>query len=181
MTTIKAFFEMLGQFIDELHDTFPDETAVANFREGLKTTRPRDAFDDFMKAIAPWTNQMLGKNPEFFCKENDFVKKLNLDEIWAKAECTDNTKTAIWQYFQTLYMLGTTINMFPPETLNMIESAAETAARNIKNSQQPPNEQALMAGVNNMLSQMMNSGMLAGVAPPPPRAKPKRKTKKISQ
>jgi hypothetical protein len=178
MTTITAFSEMMGQFIEELHETFPDEQAVQKVRDELKTARPRDTFDAFMKDIAPWVNQMLGKNPEFFCKENVFVSKLNLHEVWKREDCSENTKAAIWQYFQTLYMLGTTINMFPPETLSMIEAAAETAAKNMKNSNQPPTEAALMAGVNNMLSQMLSSGMMPVPQPVP---KPKRKVKKISK
>jgi hypothetical protein len=107
---------------------------------------------------------------------------LNLHEIWKKDECTPNTRAAIWQYFQTLYMLGTTISMFPPETLSMIEAAAETAAKNIKNSNQPPSDAALMAGVNSMLSQMMSGGGLGAMFPPPqPVPKSKRKVKKISR
>lgn len=176
MTTISAFNEMMRQFTDELSTIFPDEQAV---KEPFKDTPPRTVFDNFMTDIAPWVNHMLGKNPEFFCKENPFSAKLNLHEIWVHSDCTDNTKAAIWQYLQTLYMLGTTINMFPPETLSMIEAAAETAAKNIKNSNQPPSEASLMAGVNSMLSQMMSSGTLPMF--PQPARTPKRKVKKISK
>jgi hypothetical protein len=183
MTTINAFMEMLGQFIDELVQTFPDEQDVKKFKEGISSRQPREVFDEYMKDMSPWTSQMMGKSDEFFCDQNNFVSKLNLHEIWKKEECTPNTRAAIWQYFQTLYMLGTTISMFPPETLSMIEAAAETAAKNIKNSNQPPSDAALMAGVNSMLSQMMSGGGLGAMFPPPqqPARKPKHKSKKISR
>jgi hypothetical protein len=39
-----------------------------------------------------------------------------------------SSKPAIWQYLQTLYMLGTTIISIPPETMDMIEVIAKQCA-----------------------------------------------------
>jgi hypothetical protein len=190
MTTLAAFNEMMGQFIGELAQTFPDEPKI---KEVQGAPMNRATFDQFMKDITPWTNQMMAKDEAFFCETNPIAASLNLHEIWKTAECTDGTKAAIWQYYQTLYMLGTTINMFPPETLSMIESAAENCAKNMKKS---PNgqidEASLMAGMNNMLSQMLGGGgagganplaaMLGGAMPPPaPRQGKRKPTKKISK
>jgi hypothetical protein len=129
MTTVSAFNEMMGQFLGELVQTFPDEPAL---KEALDKPRDRSTLDNFMKDMTPWANQMMAKSDEFFTDQNEFAKKLALDSIWKKEECTENTKNAIWQYLQTMYMLATTINMFPPETLTMIESAAETCAKNMQ-------------------------------------------------
>lgn len=156
MTTLAAFNEMMGQFIGELAQTFPDEPKI---KEVQAAPMNRASFDKFMKDIAPWVPQMMAKDAAFFCDSNPCVSSLNLHEIWKTEACTDNTKAAIWQYYQTLYMLGTTINMFPPETLSMIETAAENCAKNMKKA---PNgqidEASLMAGMNNMLSQMLAGG-----------------------
>jgi hypothetical protein len=190
MTTLSAFNEMLGQFLGELAQTFPDEPKI---KEAQAAPANRESFDKFMRDITPWTNQMMAKDAAFFCETNTVVANLNLHEIWKTAECTDGTKAAIWQYFQTLYMLGTTINMFPPETLSMIEAAAENCAKNMKKSPDGQvDEASLMAGMNSMLSQMLGGGgganpfaaMLGGVGAPAPRQSPKGKrkpTKKISQ
>ena len=184
MTTIAAFNEMMSQFLGELAQTFPDEPKI---KEAQAIPQTRETFDKFMKDITPWTSKMMGKSPEFFCEENLVVSPLNLHVVWNTAECTENTKNAIWQYYQTLYMLGTTINMFPPETLSMIESAAEKCAKNMKtNPNGQIDEAALMSGMNNMLSQMLGGGgganpfaaMLGGPAPAP---KKKAKAKKISR
>jgi hypothetical protein len=192
MTTLAAFNEMMGQFIGELAQTFPDEPKI---KEVQAAPMNRATFDQFMKDVTPWVSQMMAKDPAFFCAENQVVSPLNLHKVWTTEDCTENTKAAIWQYYQTLYMLGTTINMFPPETLSMIESAAENCAKNMKKA---PNgqidEASLMAGMNNMLSQMLSGGggganpfaaMLGGAGGRPvPRQspKPKRKvTKKISK
>jgi hypothetical protein len=182
MTTIAAFNEMMGQFIGELAQTFPDDPKI---KEVQAAPRNRATFDQFMKDIGPFVTHMMAKNAaEFFVETNPSAANMNLHKIWATDECTENTKAAIWQYYQTLYMLGTTINMFPPETLSMIESAAENCAKNMKTSQNGSiDEAALMSGMNNMLAQMMGGGAgnpLAAMLNGPP--KPKRKgNKKISQ
>jgi len=182
MTTVNAFLEMYTQFIEELSNTFPDELAVKNAKE---SKRDRSTFEDFMKDVGPWTSQMMAKNDSFFCEENIFVSKLNLQNIWKSVDASDNTKAAIWQYLQTMYILGNTINMFPPETLSMIESAAEACAKNMQANGKTPgdlNEKDLMAGMNNMIAQMMGGGggleALMGGALGPPKPKPKSKNRR---
>lgn len=189
MTTLSAFNEMMGQFLGELAQTFPEEPKI---KEAQAAPANRESFNKFMRDITPWTNQMMAKDAAFFCETNTVAANLNLHEIWKKEECTENTKAAIWQYFQTLYMLGTTINMFPPETLSMIEAAAENCAKNMKKSPDGQvDEASLMAGMNSMLSQMLGGGggganpfaaLLGGAPAPRQTPKGKRKpTKKISQ
>ena len=176
MTTIKAFNEMMGQFLEELTATFPDEEAPRAMKEQPRT---RETFDAYMNDVAPFSTELMAKNSTFFVPENKFVNSLNLHVIWGSELATENTKSAIWQYLQTMYILGNTISMFPPETLAMIENAAEACAKNMK-SQDNMNEQALMAGMNNMLTQMMAGGNLFGTPPPqkrllPPKPKSRKK------
>ena len=190
MTTLSAFNEMWSQFLGELAQTFPDEPKI---KEAQAAPANRESFDKFMRDVTPWTTQMMAKDAAFFCDTNLVAANLNLHEIWKTEDCTENTKAAIWQYFQTLYMLGTTINMFPPETLSMIEAAAENCAKNMKKKPDGQvDEASLMAGMNSMLSQMLGGGgganpfaaMLGGGGAPAPRQTPKGKrkpTKKISQ
>ena len=179
MTTVKAFDEMMTQFLGELSTVFPDEPAKTG--PDCKT---------FMKHIAPWAGQMSARDEAFFCEENEFVKGLNLHMIWKREDCSSNTKQAIWQYLSSLYMIATTMSMFPPETLSAIEAVAENCAKNMKlgpNGQ--PDEASLMAGVNSMLSQMMGSGagnpfasLLGTASPasrrPPPSGKKKKNIRK---
>ena len=156
MTTVQAFNEMMGQFLDELVATFPEEEA---FKTAQAKPRDRSTFEEFMKQIGPHANHLMAKSPEFFTDQNEFAKGLNLTKVWASEEASATTREAIWQYLQTMYILGNTINMFPPETLSMIEAAAENCAKNMKtNGTGQMDEKALMAGMNNMLSQMMGGG-----------------------
>jgi hypothetical protein len=154
MTTTQAFSEMQLQFATDLTQTFPDV--------------PKPPVVDcptFLKQLGPWATQMNAKDPAFFCSQNEFAKSWGLDEIWARPDCSDTTKQAIWQYLQSLYMIGTTMSMFPPETLSMIESVAENCAKNMKtNPNGQLDEASLMAGMNSMMAQLMSgNGGLAGL------------------
>jgi ornithine carbamoyltransferase len=183
MTTVQAFNEMMGQFLDELVSTFPEEEA---FKTAQAAPRTRATFDDFMKKIGPHASHLMAKSPDFFSEQNEFVKGLNLHVVWGSPDATSATKDAIWQYIQTMYILGNTISMFPPETLSMIEAAAENCAKNMKtNGSGQMDEKAMMAGMNNMLSQMMGgagggglAALMGGLQQQAPRPKLKAKGRK---
>ena len=73
---------------------------------------------------------------------------------------SENTKGAIWQYINTLYMLGNTIMALPPDTMSMIENLAQQLESKL--SEDGIDENALMS---NMMA------MLQG----PPKPAPKKK------
>ena len=165
MTTLKAFDDLMNQFISELTRTFPDES-------------PKTPIDSrtFISQITPWSTQMMARDPAFFCEQNEFARAFNLHAIWSRDDCTDGTKKAIWEYISSMYMISTTLNMFPPETLSMIESLAENCAKNMKlDPSGQLDERALMSGMNSMLSQMMSSGSpLASLGNQAPRPRKKK-------
>ena len=168
MTTTQAFSEMQMQFATDLTQTFPDVSMP-----------PVVDCPTFLKQLGPWATQMNTKDPAFFCEQNEFAKSWGLCEIWTRADCSETTKQAIWQYMQSLYMIGTTMSMFPPETLSMIESVAEKCAKNMKTNQNGQlDEASLMAGMNSMMAQLMNgsgglAGLLGGAGPGYPPQAPK--------
>ena len=94
-----------------------------------------------------------------------FLSELNIKKHWTP-ELSSNTKDAIWQYLQTLYMLGTTITAFPADTLNMIESVASNMAQQISegggSSGGQLDEAALMNSVQGLLGNIGNMGNLLG-------------------
>ena len=160
MTTLKAFDEMMGQFLTELARIFPDEA--------VKT--PMDC-KSFMGHIGPWSGKIMTKDDSFFCEENEFVKIMNLQVIWKRDDCSETTRQAIWQYIQSLYMMGTTFSMFPPEMLSMIETAAESCANKMKDG--GPMDERALAG---MLGQMLGC-----LGPPPQRTAGRIRSKKSSR
>ena len=91
---------------------------------------------------------------------------MNIKKHWTP-ELSSNTKDAIWQYLQTLYMLGTTITAFPADTLNMIESVANNMAQQISEGGGETggqlDEAALMSSVQGLLGNLGNMGNLGNL------------------
>jgi hypothetical protein len=135
-TTIKAFNDMMDQFLTELNLTFPKNKSVIKFQasfEVVRTATPNKVLDAYMKAIKPYRNKIMRKDDTFITEDSSNIPALadiNLASLWG--ECSDNTKDAIWQYLHTLMVFGTTIKTFPPETMNMIESMAAKCAEQMQ-------------------------------------------------
>lgn len=131
-TTVNAFNEMMDQFLTELNLTFPENKAVLKFQaafEIMRQTSPSKILDNFITSVKPYAKKIMSKDESFILedsKEIDGLKDIDLSSMWSEA--SDNTKSAIWQYLHTLFILGTTIKSFPKETLSMIEQVAEKCA-----------------------------------------------------
>jgi hypothetical protein len=159
MASVTAFNDMLSQFLVELHKTFPEEKGIkkmtASF-EVIKQSNPRLVVDGFMKGVTPYADKISAKDESFLLEEIekiDFLKDLNIKSYWTRMSA--NTQAATWQYLQTLYMLGTTINAIPEDTLSQIEQIAKGVADKMQTDGGELDQDALM--------QMM-SGMLGGMA-----------------
>lgn len=159
MSSVTAFNDMMGQFLMELHKTFPEEKGLKKYItafELLRDTNPKKIVNKFMDNVAPHVDKISARDESLFLEDSsdlEFIKSLNIKECWPKA--SDGTKAAIWQYIQTLYMLGTTIRSIPPETLAMIENVAKQCAENMKNDGEGIDESQLMKSMQSMLGGMM--------------------------
>jgi hypothetical protein len=156
MASVTAFNDMMGQFLVELHKTFPEEKGIKKMMTSfdmLKTTNPRLVVDAFMKGVSPYAEKISSKDDTFLLNEIetiDFLKDLNIKSYWERM--SPNTKSATWQYLQTLYMLGTTITSIPDDTLQMIESIAKQCADKMENEGGELDQDALMKMMGGMLS-----------------------------
>ena len=158
MASVTAFNDMLSQFLVELHKTFPDEKGIkkmtASF-EVIKQANPRLIVDSFMNGVSPYADKISAKDESFLLEEIetiDFLKDLNIKSYWSRM--TDGTKGATWQYLQTLYMLGTTINSIPADTLAQIESIAKGVADKMQTDGGELDQDALMKMMGSMLGGM---------------------------
>jgi len=152
---VNAFNDMLGQFLVELHKTFPEEKDVKKMMtsfEVLRTTSPRLVVDGFMKGVSPYADRISAKDETFLLNEIDtidFLKELNIKSYWTRM--STGTKDATWQYLQTLYMLGTTITSIPADTLNLIEGIAKDCAEKMETEGGELDQAALMKMMGSML------------------------------
>ena len=158
MTSVNAFNDMMAQFLVELHKTFPDEKGIKKMMTSfdlLKSTNHRLVVDGFMQGVSPYAAKISVKDETFLLEEMkniDFLKELDVAKNWVKM--SEGTKAAIWQYIQTLYMLGTTITSIPSETLSMIESIAKDCADKMQNNNGQLDQDALMKMMGNMLGNL---------------------------
>jgi hypothetical protein len=162
MASVSAFNEMMGQFLMELHKTFPEEKGLKKCMSAfdlMKETNPKLVVDGFMTGVTPYADKISSKDDRFFLEEAknlDFMKGVNLTDHWSS--CSENTKNAIWQYVQTLYMLGTTIKSIPEETLSMIETVAKQCADKMGEDGTELDEDALMKTMQGLMGGMLGGG-----------------------
>ena len=158
MASISAFNDMMGQFLVELHKTFPEEKGIKKMMTSfdmLKTTNPRLVVDGFMTGVSPYADKISAKDETFLLNEIetiDFLKDLDIKKYWERMSA--GTKSATWQYLQTLYMLGTTITSIPDDTLKMIEGIAKDCADKMQNGDGQIDQDALMKMMGGMLGNL---------------------------
>ncbi len=158
MASVSAFNDMMGQFLVELHKSFPDEKSVKKMLTSfdlIKTTSPKMIVDGFMTSVSPHADRISSKDEDFILIHSpdiDFLKEIDLVSLWTRMN--EGTKAAVWQYLQTLYILGTTIQSVPEETLCMIEKLAKECAEKMQGSDGEINQDAIMK---------MMSGLMGGL------------------
>jgi hypothetical protein len=158
MASVTAFNDMMGQFLVELHKTFPEEKGIKKMMTSfdmLKTTNPRLVVDGFMTGVSPYADKISVKDETFLLNEIetiDFLRDLDIKKYWERM--SDGTKSATWQYLQTLYMLGTTITSIPDDTLKMIEGIAKDCADKMQNGDGQFDQDALMKMMSGMLGNL---------------------------
>jgi hypothetical protein len=127
-TTLSAFNDMMEQFVNELIETFPEEKTFKKYQVALDLARkanPRQILNEYMSAVRPVSERIMARDESVL---NDVkIPDLDLPKIWTP-DLSTGTKNAIWQYLQTLIVLGTTISALPQDALSAIESVAKQIA-----------------------------------------------------
>jgi hypothetical protein len=181
MSTIESFNDMMTNFLNELCETFPEDEKLYEAKMGFavcRTTHPRWTLDQFMDSVKPYAEKLMAKDESFILQDTEKIealKDLHIKDLWNAEGVSDTTRGAVWQYMQSLYILGTTITMFPPETLSMIESVAEQCASNMQQTGSFD-----MSALNGLFSSLMGSSSPLPIRPPAPKAPgaPKKTTRK---
>ena len=175
-STITAFNQMMKNFLEELQATFPEEGKVGVVVEAfddLARINAKKPMELFVAALAPHAPLVTSKNPALFDQPIELPGGLDMSTLWAKEDVAPETRDAIWQYIQMLFMLGTTVQNLPPQLLETIENVAMNCATQMQASDQPMDfgslSSMLMGGLGNVMG---GGGMgalasLGGVAEPP--------------
>lgn len=154
MASVQAFNELMDQFIQELRATFPEETAIKkwyNAFDMMKGTNSKGVMEVFMAGVAPYSQQLMAKDESILLSGDiKLLQDLNLKNLWTP-DLSANTKNAIWQYLQTLFMMGTTIQAVPPDMMKSIETIAEQCAGQMEGQNMEQMSSSLMGMLGSML------------------------------
>ena len=116
-TIIEEFNKTLEEFINKMILQFPQETKLKTYYSAYKVTKMYDKsmpIKIFMGGCLQFSGQIKSRDTEFFAKRKGFVDKLQkassfsddigLVNYWENL--SDNSKKAIWDYVQTLFVMG---------------------------------------------------------------------------
>lgn len=114
---LKDFNNILNEFICKMSKTFPQEPKIKIYYrmfDMAKRFNPILPMRVFMGGCMLFEDQIKTRDSEFFLTHEKFVNKcvsyssfsddMGLKNHWG--ELSDSTKQNIWDYIQTLYVLG---------------------------------------------------------------------------
>jgi hypothetical protein len=113
---VTKFNNLLDEFLEKIISAFPNDK-LKTYRRGfliLKTTSPRIPVNLFMAGCINFKKEIIARDDTFFFKDNtikekakmfgNFTDDCGLDTYWN--ELTKSTKKAVWDYIQSLFVLG---------------------------------------------------------------------------
>lgn len=162
MSNINAFTETLKEFLNKMIETYPEEERLQEKLDTINDLNDKGLkkmFTRLVNELKSVSEDITSKNENCFKKGNcKFFDDLNMETIW-KTEVDETTRNAIWQYLNTLFILGTTIQAIPPEMMSTIEKMAQdcaaTMAKNTNEEDEPEIDmEALIAGMKNVMGNM---------------------------
>jgi len=116
-TVFTEFNNTLDEFVNKLINQFPDESKLKSYYNTFKIAKMYDSsvpIKIFMGGCLNFETQIKTRDSDFFVHRKQFVNKLKnctsfsddigLVKYWE--DLTDKSKTSIWDYVQTLYVIG---------------------------------------------------------------------------
>lgn len=114
---VKEFNITLDEFINKMINQFPEESKLKTYYSAFKVTKMYDntmPIKIFMGGCLEFRDQIKNRDTLFFAKRKGFVNKIRqassftddtgLVNYWDNL--SENSKKAIWDYIQTLFIMG---------------------------------------------------------------------------
>lgn len=161
MSSVQAFVSVMDEFLNELKKTFPEEKKIDVYLNSFKTMKkinPKAILEGFMSEAGKRSAAITARDEKALLSGDDkFMDDLNV-KLWWNDSLSQNTKDAIWQYLNTLLILGTTITSIPQNLLETIEGVAEQCASQMEAGDgqvNPENMGSLLSGVQSMIGNLV--------------------------
>ena len=112
-TNIEYFNSTLKLFVSNTIKIYPEYNDVLN--EYYKDILDNDSCNDdkyvkrFMRKFADYKELISTKNNDLFNDSICFLKNVDFKDIWENEKTDESIKDTIWDYLQTLYVIGETI------------------------------------------------------------------------
>lgn len=113
---ISKFNNLLEEFLEKIINAFPNDK-LKTYRRGfllIKAISPSVPVNLFMAGCVQYKKEIVSRNDKFFLKDDKIKEKVNmfgnfsddcgLDSYWGVL--TVSTKKAVWDYVQSLFVLG---------------------------------------------------------------------------
>ena len=113
---VLKFNELFEEFLEKIITAFPNDK-LKTYRRGfllLKSTSPKVPVNLFMAGCVNFKKEIVARNDSFFFKDDtikekakmfgNFTDDCGLDTYWN--ELSKTTKKAVWDYIQSLFVLG---------------------------------------------------------------------------
>lgn len=148
MTSVKAFNQTLEEFLRDLKTTFPEEKSIRvmelKFETGVMANN-RMALDQLMPYLSKYAQMITSRDEQLFLNKNyNVMPEIDFSRLW-QSELSDNTRKVIWDYLNTLLMLGTTISSLPQNMLSQIEAMAQNCVNDMEANGNTQNSDLLNA------------------------------------
>ena len=114
---LNKFNTILEEFIVKMRDSFPDESKLRTYYNAFKVSKMYSVelpIKIFMGGCIDYADQIKSRDAEFFMNQKRFVDKcvrassfsndIGLKDRWISTP--ETTKKSIWDYVQTLFVLG---------------------------------------------------------------------------
>ncbi len=114
---LDEFNKTLDEFINKMIIQFPEETKLKTYYSAFKVTKMYDKtmpIKIYMGGCLEFKEQITNRDTQFFAKREEFVNKIRqassftddtgLVNYWDNL--SENSKKAIWDYIQTLFIMG---------------------------------------------------------------------------
>ena len=135
-TNIEYFNYYFKMFTQNIIDIFPEYSEILN--EYYKTLLENEVSNEdkyvkrFMIKLKEHKKLIYDKNEDLF-KESIFIlKNVDFKNIWENSELSDNNKDKIWEYLQTMYVLGETIISDCDKIQNLIKNFQKVREGNVE-------------------------------------------------
>ena len=165
-TNIEYFNHTLKLFIDDIIKIFPDFKDPLNEYYSViidnETSNDDKFIKRFMRKMGPHKTHISQKDATMFSESICIFKNIDFKEIWEHESLGDTGKQTIWNYLQTLYVIGDTIISDSNRIKNLLENFKKNRENGTNDNSEKIEEvegnDELMNMIQNLSKQKESSG-----------------------